>query len=224
MPVLTRIQVAVEADQVLASEGQADHQLIVEAARRAAASVEEKARPALTYRQIEVKGLTGRTLRLEESELRIGPHIHLLRAAEQVLVGVVTLGEAIDEEIRRLEQAGEVLEAYLLGKSAFFALESAAGGLRSLAEETAAGRGWGVSAALSPGALAGWPVTEQANICSLLDLAGIGVVLTESCLFRPYYTLSLLIGLGRGYEAHQVTPTCRYCRLNKTCPYRQISK
>ncbi len=89
--------------------------------------------------------------------------------------------------------------------------------MRCLAEETAAGLGWGVSPSLSPGSLVGWSQRGQRDLCALLQLDDIGVRLNEYCVLEPHKSASGLIGLGPGYESARVGSVCKYCALQKTC-------
>jgi hypothetical protein len=220
MPVIQGIHVDVDASRILKNEGCTDHKLIVEAAGWAADRASDLARPAATYRFLKVNGISDRTLKAEDKELIVGPLVGLLKPAEEILVGVATLGSDVEMEVRALKDSGQFLKSYLLDSAAFVVLDQATRALRSVAESEASRRGWGVGAALSPGALAGWDLSDQATLCSLVDLAAIGIELSPSQLLKPSYSLSVLIGLGKGYGTHKVSDTCAYCSLGKSCQYR----
>jgi len=104
--------------------------------------------------------------------------------------------------------------------------------LRLLVEERAAaasshvrsGAGWGVSPSLSPGSLVGWPLRGQRELCALLPLADIGVRLNQYCVLEPHKSVSMVVGLGPGYESHEVGSVCHYCALRDTCWRRRESE
>jgi len=224
MPVVHGIGIHVDVEQILRCEGHTGHEMIVDTAGWAARRVCELAEPAATYRFIKVKGVSGRKLVVEERQLTIGPLARLLKPAEEILVGICTLGSGVEMEVRKLQDSGQFLESYLLNSAAFVGLDCAALELRSLAEAEASRRGWGLSAALSPGAVAGWDLSDQSTLCSLVDLAAAGVELSPSQLLKPRFSLSVLIGLGKGYGAHRVSGTCAYCSLGKSCQYRAADR
>ena len=99
-------------------------------------------------------------------------------------------------------------------------LDQAALLLKAQMEALAAEKGWRVSPVLTPGSLAGWPVGDQAALCSLAGAAEIGVRAAPSGLLLPKYSLSLLVGLGPDYDSARIASGRQYCVLNKSCQYR----
>ncbi|MFZ5918836.1 MAG: hypothetical protein ACOYZ7_18015 [Chloroflexota bacterium] len=180
----------------------------------------ELARPVVVYDEFGVQGLCDERLLLETNhtaELAIGARVHLLSPAHQVLVGVSTIGPALEERVRQLNAAGETLLAYMLDTVGVLALGAAGEAFRCLAEERAAALGWGVSPALSPGSLVGWSLAGQRELCALLPLDEIGVRLNAHYVLEPHKSTSVLIGLGPGYESTHVGSVCRFCSLADTC-------
>jgi len=180
----------------------------------------ELARPVVVYDEFGVQGLCDERLLLETNhtaELAIGARVHLLSPAHKVLVGVSTIGPALEERVRQLNAAGETLLAYMLDTVGVLALGAAGEAFRCLAEERAAASGWGVSPALSPGSLVGWSLAGQRELCALLPLDEIGVRLNAHYVLEPHKSTSVLIGLGPGYESTHVGSVCRFCSLADTC-------
>lgn len=69
--------------------------------------------------------------------------------------------------------------------------------------------------------LAAWDVREQKLLAELVDLAAIGVSVTEAGVLVPEKSVSLLVELGPGYEARKVqSPCCLYCDQNAHCRWR----
>jgi hypothetical protein len=163
-------------------------------------------------------------LAVDSAGLTVGPKSHLLAPAKRLLAAVYTIGPALETRVGELQRAGDLLLSYMLDCAGVMALGLVGERLRRLAEEQAAGRGWGVGPALSPGGLVGWPVQGQRELCALLPLADIGVQLNRYCVLEPHKSVSLVIGLGPGYESHEVGSVCRYCALRDTCWRRRESE
>ena len=170
--------------------------------------------------------------------LTVGPKADLLAPAQQLLVAVYTIGPALEARVGDLTRAGEPLLSYLLDCAGVTALGVVGERVHCLAEELAVERGWprgiglatpqqasrfliprgwGVSPALSPGSLVGWTLQGQQELCSLLPIAEIGVWLNEYCVLEPHKSVSVVIGMGPGYESHKVGSVCRYCALRDSC-------
>jgi hypothetical protein len=143
--------------------------------------------------------------------------VHLLAPAKRLLVAVYTIGPELEERVRELHEAGELLLSYMLDCVGVMAVGKIGGEVGRLAEERAAERGWGVSPGLSPGGLVGWPVQGQRELCALLPLADIGVRLNRYSMLQPQKSASGVIGMGPGYEEHRVGTVCRYCNLKNSC-------
>jgi len=223
MPVCRDIAFKIDPAKLLRSEGNTDNHLIVQSAIWAAQSAKKLARPALIYRFLPC-ALEEKRLSVGGIFLNIGPMTHLLKHARQVAVGVATVGKGIEKQVRQLQSQNKMLQSYLLGSAAFAALDAAALHLKTLVEQNARRQKWGVGPALSPGALPGWPTSEQKAFGTLVDVNKVDVEITAPGLLLPRYSLSLLIGMGPNYKSRKVESTCGYCSLNKSCVYRNRSE
>ena len=134
-----------------------------------------------------------------------------------ISAAVYTIGPALERQVHGLETAGETLLAYMLDTVGVLALGAVGEALRDRVENLASELGWGVSPALSPGSLVGWPLTGQRELCALLQLERIGVCLNSYCVLEPHKSVSMVIGLGSGYESNHVGSVCRYCSLAASC-------
>jgi hypothetical protein len=225
MPILKDIPVAVTPEEVLALRGQRRiSPALLEDASRAIALGQSLWKPLAVHDWFDVHAVDGEKLRLyasndsgSEVALHIGPKADLLEAARVLLVAVGTIGPALDQRVRELQEEGESLQSYLLDSVGVVALGAVGEALRCLAEETASKRGWGVSAAVSPGSLVGWPLRGQRELCGLLPLDDIGVQLNKYHVLEPHKSFSAAIGLGSGYASVKVGSVCRYCALKDTC-------
>lgn len=220
MPIVRDILIDIDAADVLRHEGGLRNESVAESAGWAARQCKQLAGPALTYRFLPVKRLARRQLVVDHTSLDIGPQVKLLQGAAEILIGVVTLGPALEEAVGHLNADGKILEAYLLDLAGVTALSLAAKEFERRAERRAAERRWGVGAVLSPGSLAGWPLEGQRDLCALLDLAPLQVELSSSGVLLPFKSMSVLIGLGPGYTGHKVQEACCHCTLKMTCRHR----
>jgi hypothetical protein len=179
--------------------------------------------PAAVVGDFEVRGIDGERIDLSRASadgaksLTIGAHVELLVPARRVIAAVATIGPALERRVSELSAEGETLLAYMLDCFGVMALGAVGEALRRLAEQRATELGWGVSPALSPGSLEGWPVEGQRELCALLPLEEIGVRLTHLYVLEPHKSVSMIIGLGPGYESKHVGSLCRFCSLAETC-------
>jgi hypothetical protein len=227
MPILKDVIITLTAEELLAAQGRNERQpAFVAAAEDAIALGETLFAPAAIYDEFEVHSVAGERVELavDSAGLTVGPKADLLAPAKRLLVTVYTIGPALETRVSELYRMGEALLSYMLDCVGVMALGVVGERLHRLAEERAAGRGWGVSPALSPGGLVGWPVQGQRELCALLPLAEIGVRLNQYCVLEPHKSVSMVIGLGPGYESHEVGSVCDYCALRDTCWRRRESK
>lgn len=205
---------------------------LVPVAKEAVAMGEALFAPAAVYDEFLVRDVTGEQVILgtfspngstlaEGGKLTVGPKVDLLTSAERVIVAVYTIGPALERRVHELQSAGETLLAYMLDTVGVLALGAVGEVLRVRAESQASELGWGVSPALSPGSLVGWPLNGQRELCALLPLERISVHLSSYYVLEPHKSVSMVIGLGSGYESNHVGSVCRYCSLSSSCWRRQ---
>ena len=221
MPALTDLGLTLDFEKFQEHAGQAlQHETVWTAARRAVDEAGRLARPALVYDWLSAGRREGSEVALGPVVLRLGRHADLMADAQLACAAVCTIGPALEEEARRLMAAGRNLDGYLLGEAGVMAVDEVMQRVRHLAEEEAAARGWGVGTELAPGQLAGWALSEQKVLCSLLDIAAIGVRVNDSGMLIPQKSASLLVGIGPGYAADTVCSPCEFCDNRETCRWR----
>jgi hypothetical protein len=218
---LTDLELTIELADFLEAQGEAlRHPRAKEAAARALEEAQGRVAPALVYDWLPVE-VVGRThAQVGEVLLRLGHHADLLASAREAFVCVVTIGPALEERARELAAAGETFDSYVLGEVGVYAVGSTMHRAHRLVEEEAGARGWGVGAELAPGQLAGWDVGEQKLLCSLVDVASIGVHVTDAGMLSPQKSASLMVGAGPDYVSHEVRSPCEFCDKGDTCRYR----
>ena len=231
MAIIQDIPIALTADEVVASGGQARARpALLRDAEEAIALGQTLWRPRAVYGWFDVLGMEEENVRLASpsepdlaATLRVGPKADLLQGAQRALVSVATIGPELEDHVRHLQETGEGLRSYMLDSAGVVALGAVGEAVRCLAEEEAAAQGWGLSLALSPGSLVGWSLRGQRELCSLLPLDSIDVRLNGHCVLEPHKSTSVLIGMGPGYSATKVGSACKFCALQKSCWRRKDS-
>ncbi len=230
MNILRDIPIYLTPESVLQEEfrdrRQPANPALLAAAKEAVALGQTLIAPSAIRDEFPVRDLVGNTVVLSagsstawtgERQLTIGPKADLLAAAVRLTVAVYTIGPALETRVRELHRAGENLLAYMLDSVGVLALGIVGETLRRNVEEQAVELGWGVSPALSPGSLVGWPVEGQRELCTLLPLERIGVRLNDHYVLEPFKSVSMVIGLGPDYPTSHVGSMCRHCTLSDSC-------
>jgi hypothetical protein len=226
MSILRDVTIAFTAEELLEAQGRNESRpALIAVAGEAIALGQTLFAPAAVYDKFGVRGVVGERVELamDGAGLTIGHKADLLAPAKLLLAAVYTIGPALETRVSELQRSGELMLAYLLDCAGVMALGKIGERLRRLAEDWGTERGWGVGASLSPGSLVGWPVQGQRELCALLPLADIGMRLNPYCVLEPHKSVSMVIGLGPGYETHKVGSVCRYCALRKSCWRRRGS-
>ncbi len=148
MPILRDIPISLTAEQIIAMpKGGPIRPALLQSAEEALALGQTLWQPQVVYNWCDVQAVDGETVTVSAPEgaqvaLHVGPKADLLLPAERALVGVVTIGPALEQKVHELQAAGESIAAYLLDSAGVLALGAAGEAMRCLAEETAAGLGW----------------------------------------------------------------------------------
>ena len=218
---LTDLVLTIELAGFLEAQGEAlRHPRAKDAAARALQEAQGRVAPALVYEWRPVEAVGKSQARVGEVLFRLGHHADLLAPAREAFVCVATIGPALEERARELAATGETFDSYVLGEVGVYAVGTLMQRAHRLVEEEAAARGWGVGAELAPGQLAGWDVGEQNLLCSLVDVASIGVHVTDAGMLSPQKSVSLMVGAGPDYKSAEVRSPCEFCDKGDTCRYR----
>ncbi|MFZ7128468.1 MAG: hypothetical protein ACOWWM_20125 [Desulfobacterales bacterium] len=225
MTVKRDIDIALTAEEIMraVSHGRRDAAWMAEPARAALNRASDLLAPVIVFEWVGVETVSGEAVRVRTRKragtavLTVGPQAKLLTPAVEALVSVNSIGAALDDEVRRLNDNGEMLAGYLLDCVGVVALSKVADEAARMAEKRAQEKGWGVGARLSPGSLVGWDTSRQKEICGILPLEDAGIGLTESGLLVPFKSASGMVGIGPGYPGRKVGSVCSLCKLKDTC-------
>ena len=119
-----------------------------------------------------------------------------LEGCDRALLFAATIGPALEEWVRRLNDGGEITRALLAdacGSSAAIALGTA---VESAATREFGGLGLAPTKRYAPG-YGDWELESQQPLLQLVDAARIGITVTADSLMLPAKSISGVIG-GRG--------------------------
>jgi hypothetical protein len=175
--------------------------------------------PRVVYRAVPVTGQDSNRIEAGGERLHI-PHIGpLWGQLEHVGAGICTVGEAIEDRVRRLWDERELPLAVMLDSVGSAAVESLAEYANDLLCQAAIPAGVKVTNRISPG-YAGWDTVEQTALFSLCPGGSIGVTLNESSVMTPGKSISFLVGVGPEVRVDHYFTQCRRCWM-RDCAYRR---
>lgn len=221
MTTLAGFDLALDLEEFVEAQGEALRRpMMKEAASEALAAAAGLISPALAYDWFPVGDRDHRKAEVGGVVFALGRHADLLGPARLAFLAVVTIGSRLEVRSRDLQASGKALDSYMLDAAGVFAVGMLILKARSIVEQDAVERGWGVGAELAPGQLSGWAIAEQILVGRLLDLESIGVRVTGSGMLVPQKSASIMVGTGPDYESAEVRSPCEFCDLGETCSYR----
>ena len=161
---------------------------------------------------VRVKTSDGRS-----ATLTVGPHADLLSPARMAFAAAATIGQALDDAVKRLNQENDLYGAYVLGCLGVAFLAEAGRAVDRLAEQEALRRGWGVGPRLAPGSLPGWDLRDQKVLAQLLLRDPGPISLNQDGVLIPFKSVTSLIGMGPGYTSGRVERICHMCSKRDDC-------
>lgn len=169
--------------------------------------------PRFGYRVFRIARSERGVVTLENGvRLRSARMARAVRDARDLVCFLATLGEDLDREIARLFEANRLSEGYIMDALGSVAVENMVEQFHRIVEERSELQGRAVTLRFSPG-YCDWPVTDQAELLSLIDTERMGVELLESCLIQPRKSVSGVFGItpaGPSARAEPYNP-CRAC-------------
>ncbi|MBM9604458.1 hypothetical protein [Desulfopila inferna] len=222
--VISGMKAELSLDNVTAKlRGKQNRAALVEAASKILCTARGIWCPRIVYRWVDVVLQDNDTLQLccnqsmHKIKLSLGFSGKFLHQASRALIGVYTVGQALEEASAQASRKRRVLDAYLYDIVSLTLLDQLKYSVNEIVELYAQKRGWGVSPFLSPGSVHGWELEDQANLCSMLPLDMIDVRLQENNTLMPFKSISFLIGTGPGYQVKKVRATCEVCSKREAC-------
>jgi hypothetical protein len=176
--------------------------------------------PRVVYRAVPVTMWTKDLIEAGGERLHIPDIGRLWGPVEEIGGGICTVGEALEQRVRRLWDERELPLAVMLDSVGSAAVESLAEYVNDLLCQAAISVGVKVTNRISPG-YAGWDTREQAALFRLCPGEPIGVVLNESCVMTPGKSISFLVGVGPAARVDHYFTQCRRCWM-RDCAYRRV--
>jgi hypothetical protein len=141
--------------------------------------------------------------------------------ADGLVVGLVTVGAAIEQRVTELLGRGEDSRALLLDAAGSAAAEEAAQRLSLQVVGGKTGAGADVGCRISPG-YGRWPLTAQKALFARLPHEALGVSLNLSMMMVPRKSISFALWMGAPAAPRSGLSACDTCRLPH-CRYRRPS-
>jgi len=208
--------VSPEPDAVLAAQGVPTgvelHARVGDVLRQALESLATRMAPAGLFASISQEEFA-EIHRGEGQNAAETPLAEIAPRGEHLALFAVTLGPALDDEIRRLFDVQDFALGAMLDAAASAAAERAGGVLRSHFERTLRAGGLADegsrSLPYSPG-YCGWHVSAQRRLFAALRPEEIGIRLRESCLMEPLKSISGVLVAGPA-EIHDFDAAYDFC-------------
>ncbi len=163
--------------------------------RKAPALLEPKG----VYRPLRIDSNKGGVLTFRDSPFTIcsSQVAQMLRESDPVVLFMVTIGSALEDEVKKRFDAEEMAEAVILDAIGSETADVVADRmhrvvLKKLAEE----QGFSVTPRFSPG-YGDWPVTVQGEFLDVCSGELIGISVNESSLMLPRKSVSAVLGWVR---------------------------
>ncbi len=146
--------------------------------------------------------------------------INLFEGIDSLIVGVVTIGSSLENQVSRFFTAGEYPRAIALDAVGTVAVRFFRDQLTSLACQESREQGMQTTTCFSPGSV-DWNISQQKNIFQMIPVEKIGVSLTESYMMVPQKSLSWIIGVGRNIRLSSKNKhSCQICQAIN-CQFRK---
>ncbi len=175
--------------------------------------------PRIVYRAAPVMRQAPDCIDAGDQSLHIPGIGGLWGRLEAVGAGICTVGDAVEERVRRLFDAREFPLAVMLDSVGSAAAESLAEYANDLLCQAALAEDLKVTNRISPG-YAGWDAAEQVQLFRLCPGDPIGVTLNSACFMTPVKSISFLVGVGPEARVDHYFTQCRRCWM-RDCAYRR---
>ncbi len=177
--------------------------IVKDHASAAIALLAEVAEPVAHYKRVPIKERSDDRLRFEAGITISCPAFPTyLAGCEELIVFVLTLGQAFDSAQAEYTANEQLLEAMMLDTAGWLGVEKATRQFAEFLQETADAEGYRISRRMAPGysyrlndAKCDWPLIQQAALFQLLGTDDMPVDLLESCAMVPKMSRSGIYGL-----------------------------
>jgi len=179
-------------------------------------------RPAYSYNVVDIEKRSLNGVRLEGGwEITSPLLVHRLAGASQLVVGAITIGQALSEQVSSWFAVGDYSKAMILdaiGNDALFRLCDL---FEDICETEATDRGILSGGILGPGD-DGFGLECQRTLLAIAEADTCGIRLLESDLMLPFRSLSVVAGLGKRIKRWSQAESCANCSSRDKCKLRRF--
>jgi len=151
--------------------------------------------PSLYHQNLGIDAVEKGAVLLQEGPEFKSPKLSkILKDCEEIVCFIITIGEGVEDEIKRLMNAKRLAEAYILDAMASVAADNMVVTFHQRMKKNYENQGKQVTLCFSPG-YCDWPITEQKKLFTLFDSNKLDVELTDSCFMQPRKSISGIFGI-----------------------------
>lgn len=180
--------------------------------------------PSLYHQNLGVDSVKKGAVHLEEGPEFKSPKLSkTLKGCESIVCYIATLGDDIEDEIKRLLNDKCLAEAYILDAMASVAVDNMVTTFHQRMKNKYEDQSKQVTLCFSPG-YCDWPITDQKKLFSMFDSNELDVELTDSCFMQPRKSISGVFGIttfNSNQSTHSYNP-CSECN-RRDCSERRNS-
>lgn len=203
---MTLDQIAIDSDKILRIQGYRELEKVRPAIKRAAQSTasetEKLLRPHVYFRAVDVQKCKDGLLVLEDSiQFENEAFDRFLLGAKKVVIFALTMGYALDQEVKDRIAGDQLLHALFLETAGWLGIEAATKQFARYLMQMASTHHLRLSPRLGPGysyKLDGrsvvWPLEQQQTLFQAFSGTTIDIELLESCVMLPKISRSGLFG------------------------------
>jgi cobalamin-dependent methionine synthase I len=151
------------------------------------------------FRLLKIRSLKKGKVRFHGSDFVLESELvaAMLRDSELAAFFMVTLGPALEQEVKRLLDEGDTTRGFILDAIGSETADEAADRMHHYTlKKLAKNHGYSVTPRFSPG-YGDWPVTVQPSLAEICEGESIGIRVTKSCLMIPRKSVSAVLGWKR---------------------------
>lgn len=181
--------------------------------------------PTLLYEICPVSVKDGRLLFYAGDKvfsLDINEGLSELTHAREVVIGLITLGSAIEWEIRKYNSENQLLTSYLLSEISISIMGQLIAKTKKMIMDLARSKDCCVSLVHIPGSTPGLSLSIQPFILNVLKGENKGITVNQHMMIEPFYSVTFLVGIGTTYNNHDLYPKCPGCSRAKSCAWRNL--
>jgi len=146
--------------------------------------------------------------------------IHLLERADYLILGVVTIGNSLEDKISEFFAHNECSRGLALDAVGTVAIRYLSRHVRSIICKEAKEQHLQATKHFTPGTTE-WDISQQKNLFKIIPASKIGVKLSNSFMMTPKKTLSWAIGIGDNIiTSSKEDDSCQICQAIN-CQFRK---